>query len=203
MQCSVCGKALGYDVKFCPCCGTAIGAESGSDNTLLYQLAQNNNRKYCVTVTKKTIMFIGDFWYLKEKEFIKCSSKRETALPQNFFGMGYLAKRSNKKTMLFVFAGSILQIVKIIIDNLTEWIDKANDYLQWADKQLSLPQWMNNIMNILAVICILFAIVLFFSKKKVIEISFVDKRICVPQKSMTKSEYNMLYQSIMNAKKMR
>jgi hypothetical protein len=56
-------------------------------------------------------------------------------------------------------------------------------------------------MNTLAAICILLAVVYFFSKKKVIEISFTDKRICVPQKSMTNNEYHMLYQSILSAKK--
>lgn len=58
-------------------------------------------------------------------------------------------------------------------------------------------------MNALAVICVLSAVALFFSKKKVIEISFTDKRICVPQTSLTRSEYIMLYQSIMNAKNMK
>lgn len=104
---------------------------------------------------------------------------------------------------MFVIAGTILEVVKMIIDKLTEWMDKANNYLQWIDKAISLPEWMNYTLNTLAVICILLAIALFFSKKKVIEISFTDKRICVPQKSMTKSEYNMLYQSIMSAKNMK
>ncbi len=97
---------------------------------------------------------------------------------------------------------SVLEVVKLIINKLTEWIDKANDYLQWIDRSISLPDWMNTTMNIMAVICILIGTALFFSKKKVIEISFTDKRICVPEKSMTKQEYSALYQIIVNARKM-
>lgn len=202
MQCRTCGKVLNDDAAFCPGCGTPVaGAITGGENSLLYKLAENNNRKYCITVNRKDIQFVGDFWYLKEKEFIKCSAKKEMALLQNFLGMGYLAKRSFKKTLLFVFAGSVLEIVKLVIDKLTELIDKANTYLQWIDKSISLPEWMNTTMNIMAIICILIGVALFFSKKKVIEISFTDKRICVPEKSMTRQEYNTLYQSIVSAKK--
>lgn len=197
MPCRTCGKVLKEGVAFCPGCGTPVAEViPENENSLLYKLVENNNRKYSITVNRKDIQFAGDFWYLKEKEFVKCSARKETALPQNFLGMGYLAKRSFKKTLLFVLAGSVLEVVKLIIDKLTEWIDKANDYLQWIDRSISLPEWMNTTMNIMAIICILIGVVLFFSKKKVIEISFTDKRICVPEKSMTKQEYNTLYQSI-------
>lgn len=203
MQCRTCGKVLNNDAAFCPGCGTPVsGGITGSENNVLYKLAENNNRKYCITVNRKDIQFTGDFWYLKEKEFVKCSAKKEMALPQNFLGMGYLAKRSFKKTLLFVFAGSVLEAVKLVIDKLTEWIDNANDYLQWIDKSISLPEWMNSTMNIMAIFCILIGVALFFSKKKVIEISFTDKRICIPEKSMTRQEYNILYQSIVSAQKL-
>ncbi len=105
----------------------------------------------------------------------------------------YLIKCSLKKCLMLVIAGSILVAVNMIIDKHTEWVDKANDYLKWIDKSITMPEWMNHIMNALAVICVLSAVALFFSKKKVIEISFTDKRICVPQTSLTRSEYNMRY----------
>ena len=49
-------------------------------------------------------------------------------------------------------------------------------------------------------ICLLLGLVLFFSKKKVIEISFTDKRICVPQKSMSSAEYQTLYQTLIHTR---
>lgn len=202
MQCKSCGKILAEGIVFCPQCGASVSMLSANmENQFLYKLAENSDRKYSITVNGKDICFAGDFWYLKDKEFVKCKRKQENALIQNFIGIGYLAKRSFKKCLLFVMAGSLLEVVKLIIDKIAEWIDKANNYLEWIDRSICMPVWMNYTLNTLTVICILIGIALFFSKKKVIEISFTDKRICVPQKSMSKSEYNMLYQSIQNAKK--
>lgn len=194
MQCSQCGKILADGTAFCPQCGTAADKTNlSSRNQLLYKLTENAGRNYTITVNRENVLFTGYFWYLKDKEFIKSHGSDESALVKNFIGIGYLAKRSFKKCLMFVIAGSVLEVVKMIIDKLTEWVDKS----------ISLPEWMNYTMNALAILCILFAVSLFFSKKKVIEISFTDKRICVPQKSMTDSEYNMLYQSIMKAKNMK
>lgn len=204
MQCSRCRKVFVDDAVFCPHCGMPVNVESSNaQNQVLYKLTEDNKRSYAITVSSEKVSFSGKFWYLKDKEFVRCRAKQETALIQNFMGMGYLAKRSFKKCLLFVLAGSVLEVVKLIVDKVTEWIDKANDYLKWIDKSISMPEWVDTTMNVLAFICILFAVVLFFSKKKVIEISFTDKRICVPQKSMTQNEYNMLHKSITNAKSMK
>jgi hypothetical protein len=170
-------------------------------NLLPYRLVENSKRHYSITVNREEVLFTGNFWYLQEKEFVRCKSKSEKAWINNFLGMGYLAKRSPRKCILFVVGASLLELVKTIIDKLTEWIDKANNYLQWIDRSISMPEWLNYTMNTLAIICAVLAVVYFFSKKKVIEISFTDKRICVPQNSMTNNEYHMLYQSILNAKK--
>lgn len=202
MLCKSCGKLLVEGTMFCPQCGTPISNESANaENQMLYKLSENSDRKYSITVNRKDISVTGKFWYLKDKEFEKCKSEQESAQIQNFVGMGYLAKRSFKKCLLFILAGSLLEIVKLIVDKVAEWIDKANDYLQWIDRTITLPEWMTYTLNTITAICILLGIVFLFSKKKVIEISFTDKRICVPQKSMSKNEYNMLFQSIQNAKK--
>lgn len=115
--------------------------------------------------------------------------------------MGYLAKHSPKKCMAFILGGTTLEIIKTIIDKLNSILDKINNYLQWIDMSIELLEWMTYTMNTIAFVCIVLGIVFFFSKKKVVEISFMDKRICIPQRSITKNEFNMLYQSINNAKK--
>ena len=202
MQCSNCGKILKNEEVFCPQCGVfANQIDTEKVNSCLFQIVPNDSRSYSIMVNKDCVLFDGNFWYLKNKEFVKCSNKKETAQTKNFLGMGYISKRSYKKSLWFVVMGSMLEIVKVIIDKLTEWIDRANMILLWSDKTICLPDWITATMDILTIICVLLAIALLFSKKKVIEISFVDKRICVPKKSMTQSEYNMLYQSILNAKK--
>ena len=114
--------------------------QSSNDRKILYRLDPNRQRSYSILVNGEEVMFSGDFWYLKNKEFVKCRNRQEMAQTRNFLGMGYLAKRSFKKCILFLLAGSALEIVKMIIDKLTEWVDKANDYLQWIGQSISLPE---------------------------------------------------------------
>ena len=167
----------------------------------LYYLGITDNRKCEISVLPDRIIFSGKFFYLRDKEFYPNKVHTDTALLANYLGMGYLSQRSYKKTLLFVICGTLLEVAKLALDKLSELVDKANNYLRWIDASISLPEWMNTTVNIMAGVCILFGIVLFFSKKKMIEISFTDKRICVPQKSLSNYEYNMLYQSIKNAKR--
>lgn len=201
MVCKGCGNVLENDETFCPRCGKPN--DEGNKHNLnqrLYRLLPNSERSYSITVNRDNVLFSGTYWYLKDKEFVKCQNGQETALIQNYLGIGYLEKRSPKKCIWFVLVGTVLELIKMVIDKLTEWVDEANNYLQWFDRTISLPDWLNYTMNTVAVVCIIMAIIFFFSKKKVIEISFTDRRICVPQKSMTRDEYNALYRSIQIAK---
>jgi hypothetical protein len=205
MYCSQCGAKLEPSSAFCPKCGASkMRAEQtqSDDNIPLYHLPVTDKRKCDITVLQDKVVFSGKFYYLKDKEFCKNKKQTETAYLRNYLGMGYLSQRSYRKTLWFIVVGTVMELAKLALDKITELVDKANDYLKWIDRSITLPEWMNNTVNALAIICLILGIVLFFSEKKVIEISFTDKRICVPQKSMSKSEYNMLYQSIQNAKKM-
>ena len=80
--------------------------------------------------------------------------------------------------LAFVFGGVILGAVNSLIDKLGELADKTNSVLRWIGQTFTLPEWLNYILNMTVVICIVLGIMLFFSKKKVVEISFTDKRIC-------------------------
>lgn len=204
MYCSQCGTKIELSSVFCSNCGASqMRAEQAqsNDNTLFYHLPATDKRKCDIAVWQDKVVFWGKFYYLKDKEFCKNKKSTETAYLRNYLGMGYLSQRSYQKTLWFILGGTVMELVKLALDKITEFVDKVNDYLKWIDRSITLPEWMNNTVNVLAFICLILGIVLFFSKKKVIEISFTDKRICVPQKSMSKSEYNMLYQSIQNAKK--
>lgn len=197
MLCSHCRKEVDQPEKYCPYCGGFLTSDNvTSKNDLHYHLPLSVNRLYDVKVYTDKILFNGKYWYLKDKEFFSNKSRTDICLIHNFLGMGYLSKRSYKLCVLFVFGGIILEGVKFIADKLTELVDKANSYLQWIGHEISLPDWINYTVNTLAVICIILAVMLFFSKKKVIEISFTDKRICVPQNSMSNKEYTELYQTI-------
>lgn len=201
MYCNKCGNTLNDEMIFCPQCGAQVNQQNKFvANTIIYKLPENDKRLYSISVNDECLTIAGNYWYLKEKEFIKCKNKLDTASINKFIGMGYLTKRSYRKCLLFVLCGSALEIMKVVIDKVNEWIDEINKYLELVDKSISLPGWVNISINILAVICVLLALSLFFSKKKMIEISFTDKRICIPKKSMSEKEFHMLYQSIQIAK---
>lgn len=202
MFCSSCGKPISEDLSFCPYCGaSAIGANNEQENRLYYHLPMSDNRNYDIKVYTRQLIINGSFWYLKDKEFYRNSNNSDSANIQNFLGMGYLNKRSYRKTIIFVLGGTILETVKMIVDKLSDLVNKANNYLQWVGHEISLPEWLNNTVNVLAIICMILAVIPFFSKKKVVEISFTDKRICIPQKSMSNREYMELYQVIQTLRK--
>lgn len=199
MFCSSCGKQIKESMSYCPFCGesTTILVDN-QENKLYYYLPLSSNREYDIKVYAEQVIFSGKFWYLKDKEFYRNQNTQDTAMIHNFIGMGYLSKRSYRKTIAFVLGGTVLEVVKMIADKLSDLVNKANGYLQWIGHEISLPDWINYTVNTIAVICLIMAVVLFFSKKKVVEISFVDKRICIPQKSISNTEYAGLFQTIKN-----
>lgn len=167
---------------------------------LLYRLPANAHRPCDIQVFSDRVSFSGRFWYLRDKDFYSNRGRSEAALIRDFQGMGYLEKRSYRRTLLFVFGASLLAAVKAVVDKLGEWLDEANGYLQWFHQSLSLPDWVDTGVNVLVILCVILAIALFFSKKKVIEISFTGKRICIPQKSLSTAEFQNLYQIIRSQK---
>lgn len=202
MLCVHCRKEISQPTKYCPYCGGSLILDDLSpEDDLHYHLPQSCNRLYEIKVYADKILFNGKYWYLKDKEFFSNRSRTETCSIHNFLGMGYLNKRSYRLCVLFVFGGVILEGFKFIADKLMELADKANSYLKWIGHEICLPDWINYTVNTFAVICIILAVMLFFSKKKVIEISFTDRRICVPQNSMSNKEYTELYQTIRSLNK--
>lgn len=200
MYCRTCGKFIEDNVSHCSYCGTSAAVaenENNCNNSIFYQLLPTDHRKYSLKVYQDRLAIDGRFWYLRDKEFI-LQNGNATAFIHNYLGMGYLSMRSYKKTLAFVFGGVILGTIKTIIDKLSDLADKANFFLGWIGQTFTLPEWLNTIFNMAVVICIILAIILFFSKKKVVEISFTDKRICIPQKSISQEEYYELYQTIKN-----
>lgn len=183
MYCKNCGKQIEQAASYCTHCGTAI------EQNVLYHLPTAPNRSCDIQVLHDRVIFTGKFLYLRDKDFYRNKTPNETAFIKDFLGMGYLEKRSYRKMILCVFGAATLELVKAVVDKLGEWVDKANDYLKWVDAAIALPEWMNVTVNLMAFACLALGIALFFSKKKVIEISFTSKRICIPQKSLSKDEF--------------
>lgn len=197
IYCRHCGECLDDASTYCSKCGKiATDKKQPTTYQLYYHLPITNKRKCDIKVYSQYIVFEGNFMYLKDKEFYRNKQPKDTVFIKNFLGMGYLKKRSYKKCIVFILGGSVLSVIKTIIDKLSELVDKANTILQWIGQSVTLPEWMNITLNMVAAICLLLGVLFFFSKKKVVEISFTDKRICIPQKSLSNAEFAKLYQSL-------
>lgn len=185
MQCKACGRYITKEgALYCPQCG-ALLSESASKETkrVLYKLANTESRNYEITVNESDFIIDGHFWYLKDKDFYASKTKRDIAHLKDFIGMGYLAKRSYRKTLLFVFGGSVLELIKVIIDKITDLIDKANDYLQWINQSVSMPTWMTYTLNITAGICVFLGLYCSSQRKRLSRFLLRIKEFAFPKRA--------------------
>ncbi len=159
------------------------------DDVLLNISSRENCRSDCmVVVNKETVCFCGEIYtyihgdFRKFKEDIKCDIK-------DFLGMGYLKKRSRIRLIYFFVCGCLLGIVDSISD-------KLSDYLFWVN-----IDWISYIVNILLILSIFLLGCYWFSKKSVIEFSFLNKRICVEVEAFTKEDFNLINEKIIEQQK--
>ena len=140
-------------------------------------------KKQCtIQVTEEHFNIQGDFYYLVNKEFHKSRTRKDSCPVKEYMGLGTLRKRSPKKTLLFLAVAVVLELANTLAGKIEDVFFFAN------------TDWTSYIVNTLAVICLVFGIVAFFSKKKVIEISFLSKRICVDEKMLATEDIDKLNQ---------
>ena len=161
-----------------------------------YYLPMTQGRKYEIRVWPDRILFSGQFLYLRDKEFYANKGEEAVASPADFLGMGHLKMRSYKKTLAFVVSGVVLGAVNALCEKASDLADKANSVLQWVGEALTLPGWLDFLLTASMAVCICFGLILLFSRKNVVEISFTDKRICVPERSLSDAEFAGLYQAV-------
>ncbi len=137
----------------------------------LYKIkGAERNRKCELIVSDESFTICGDYFYLNDKEFSKVSGGEECLAKSGYMGLNVLRKRSPKKMFLFVGLSATLEIVGKLAD-------KIGDIFFMFD-----TDWTNYFVNICAAICLIVAVMYLFSKKKVYEISFLSKRVCVDEK---------------------
>lgn len=146
----------------------------------------SNNKKQCsIQVTDEQFVIQGHFYYLVNKEFHKSKTKSGSCSVKEYLGLGTLRKRSPKKTLLFLAFAVALEIVNTIAG-------KISDIFFFAD-----TSWTDYVVNTVVVLCVLLGLRALFSKKKVIEISFLSKRFCVDEKLFAEDDIDKLDRVLM------
>lgn len=144
-----------------------------------------SNKQCHIHITSDSFIIQGDFYYLVNKEFHEVKARKDTCSIKEYIGLGIMRKRSPKKMFNFVMFAVILEFVNTVAS-------KINDYLFFAD-----TGWTAYVVNAVAILCIIQGLRLFFSKKKVIEISFLTKRFCVDEKLFSNEDINKLNQILL------
>ena len=145
-----------------------------------------NQKKNCVIqVTDEQFTIQGHFYYLVNKEFRKSKAKNGSCSVKEYLGLATLHKRSPKKTLLFLAFAMVLEIVNTIAGKISDIFFFTN------------TSWTDYVVNTVVVICILLGLLAFFSKKKVIEISFLSKRFCVDEKLFEEEDIDKLNRVLM------
>lgn len=152
---------------------------------LLHIESTSDKKQCCIHVSENVFFIEGDFCYLVNKEFRPVKSGRDTCCIKEYVGLGSLRKRSPKKLIQFVVLACILELFDIIAG-------KLGDYLFFMD-----TNWASCFVNAAVILCVIQGLHLFFSKKKVIEISFLSKRFCVDEKLFRTEDMDKLHQILM------
>lgn len=152
---------------------------------LLYIDSLSGNKHCCIRVSEEEFAIEGDFYYLINKEFHAVTNGRDTCSIKEYLGIGYLCKRSPKKLMQFVIIAFILELFNTIAGKISEYLFFLN------------TDWISYFVNAAAILCLIQGLRLFFSKKRVIEISFLSKRFCVDEKLFSDEDINRLNQILL------
>lgn len=140
-----------------------------------------DRRKSCsIQITKEQFSIQGDFYYLVNKEFHKAKEKVGNCPVKEYLGLSVLRKRSPKKTLRFLFWAVILELADTLAG-------KLEDIFFFAD-----TSWTSYIVDTAIILCIIFGFMALFSKKKMVEISFLSKRFCVDEKLFSRNDMDKL-----------
>lgn len=154
-------------------------------NLLEINSLPDKDKQCTIQITEKQFNIQGDFYYLVNKEFHKSKSKNDICALNEYMGLGSLRKRSPKKTLVYL-------VLAVVLEFVNEIVGKIQDIFFFGN-----TDWLSCIVNVLVVICIIMGMIAFFSKKKVIEITFLSKRICVDEKMFAEDDINKMHQLMM------
>ena len=156
---------------------------------LLEITSSPNKKKHCtIQITEEDFCIQGDFYFLVNKEFYKSKTRIDSCSIKEYMGLGKLRKRSPKKTLFFIAVAVVLEFVDMLAGKIKDIFFFAN------------TDWTSYIVNAIAILCFIVGVVAFFSKKNVIEITFLSKRICVDEKLFSEDDIDRLHQLMLKLK---
>lgn len=155
----------------------------------IYQISKNENRDFRIVVRQNEVIFDGMFSYIINSEVKKARRIYDCVPTVNFLGIGYRESRSNRKFCIFLMLAAIVELLHMFLKKVLILRMSASTFYSI----------MNFILYFVAGMCLVAGIIFFFSKTKVIEISFLNKSICVPCNSLTKQECEQLFNCIKSA----
>ncbi len=143
----------------------------------LMKISSLSQKNPCnIRITEDAFQIWGNYYYLVNKEFYKKNNAQDSCPIREYMGLGELNKRSPKKLFQFVGIAVVLEIVNTVVGKISDVLFFMN------------TDWLSYIVNAVAIICLVQGLRLFFSKKKVYEISFLSKRFCVDQKNFAEAD---------------
>lgn len=139
-----------------------------------------------ITVRDGMAVFEGDYYEYREGEFCPVRQGRTAVNTREFLGLGYLKKRSNKRLLLFLAVTGVFSFLGSVSEKL--------DYLFFLN-----TDWLAALMNGVLAVSVLGFVFFLFSRKDVVEITFVGKRICIDRNRLTEKDIGALQQALKTA----
>ena len=153
----------------------------------MFQIHSLPNQKGCmITVSGDTFRIEGNYYCMYNQEVKRIVSKYDECNVKEFLGLGKLQLRSHKKMLQFLMLGCGTQIVVAFLKKLDKFLINAD------------MSCISTLSNVLTLICFFMIIRYFFSKKKLIEISFLSKRFCVDEKVFSGEDIMKLNETLLN-----
>lgn len=140
-----------------------------------------------ITVSGEKVWFQGDFYHYVSGRFHRIRQGEIIVAKGDFLGLGRLKKRSNGRLVCFLALTGIFSLLSALSDKL--------GYLFFLN-----TEWLAVLLDV-ALICSLVGLAAYaFSKKSVVEISFLGKRICVDSVLLTEQDLSRLDRALKGCK---
>lgn len=155
------------------------------------------NRNYEISLYGDSVIFEGDFYHFDGGDIYPAPNSRIALKASDYLGIGRIKYSSAKRYFRSIYVGVFLLAAGALVNFIKSIIKKAS----FIGIDIDFPLPITIIYYLLLIICAYMIFKYLRSKRKLIEISFVGNRICVPKESLTDGEISFLQQEIINLRR--